>query len=748
MKNLLFLIFVFSSIFSLAQNNTPIGTWRMHLPYNSVRQIVETEKLLYVLAERGIYSYHLKSGEIELLTKVEGFSETEVSKICYSKELNVLVIGYENTNVDLLKGKTIVNLSGIKRSNIVGQKSILDIKIYNERAYLATSFGVVVIDLEKEEIIDDYQNLGLGGAKLAVSTLAIYNDSLFLGTAEGIKAAPAYNDLINLKNFESWNDFGSFDSTYLMENHDGSLFFVSDSILFKYSTGQPSVFQNGVKYGYRSLNSNHNNLVICKREGIDLVGENNTVIAKGDPFMDYAIIDFQDNIWFGGFYTGLIKKNTSNQLSYLQPQGPFGINAFEMEGDGTKMWVSSGGHSSAFSPAYNGYGYYSYEDGRWKNRDLKDPKAGLVLDFTAIEINSKSNEIWLSSFGFGVLQIKNGVVTELFDNTNSVLQLAPGDVVACLGLALDSKENLWIANYETSRALVVRKKDGTWADFNVGVNRVGEMVVDDFDNIWTTVPRSSGEGIVVAKQEDGEIIETRILKKGKNFGNVPNNEVNALAVDKDGEIWVGTAAGLAVFYNPSLVFEGGLNADAQQIIIDDGNDIGYLLGTEVINDIKIDGANRKWIATNNGAWLVKEDGSEVVEHLTVKNSPLPCNEVNTIGIVPRTGEVFFGTNCGIASFRGNATEATDLHNNTLVFPNPVHTGYEGPITITGVPEDATVKILDVAGRVVYEMVATGGTAVWDGYNFNGEKPQTGVYLIFTANKDDEETMVSKLLYVR
>jgi hypothetical protein len=110
--------------------------------------------------------------------------------------------------------------------------------------------------------------------------------------------------------------------------------------------------------------------------------------------------------------------------------------------------------------------------------------------------------------------------------------------------------------------------------------------------------------------------------------------------------------------------------------------------------------------------------------------------------------VFFGTTNGIASFRSDATEATDLHDNTLVFPNPVHPDYEGPITITGLPEDATVKIADVAGRVVYELVAVGGTAVWNGLNFDGQKPQTGVYLIFSANKEDEDSLVSKLLIVR
>lgn len=748
MRKILIAICLFFTATSFGQNNTPIGTWRMHLPYNSVRQIIEADELLYVLAERGIYTFHLRSGKIELLTKVNGFSESEVAAMAYSKELETLVIAYENTNVDLLKGNEIVNLSGIKRANIVGQKKINSITIHDSIAYLAASFGVVVIDIEKEEIIDDYQNLGANGTILEITSIDVLGDSLYMGSIEGLKAAPAFDDLVNLKNFGSWKTIGSYDSSYHLHSFAGALYFVSDSTLYRLSNNLIAEAEGGTKYNYKAITSNQGKLVVTRNEGIISLDPVGVKKDYANPFMDFAQLDFQDNLWFGGFYTGLIKLDPTNNFSYLRPQGPFGITSFEMEGDGNKMWVTSGGHTSTFGPTYNGFGYYVYEDGSWTNRDLDNPVVGDMLDFCPIEINEKTNEVWLGSYASGVARIRNGEVIEKFDNTNSTIELAPGDVPVCFGIALDNDDNLWVTNYETDNALAVRRENGSWEKFNVGIKRVGEIIVDDFNTLWMSVPRTTSDGILVAQENEFGGLTRRLLGGGKGNGNLPNNAVNALALDKDGEIWVGTATGLAVFYNPSLVFEGGENADAQQIIIDDGNDIGYLLGSEVINDIKIDGANRKWIATNNGAWLVKEDGSAVIEHLTTDNSPLPCNEVVCIGIVPKTGEVFFGTNCGIASFRGDATEASSTHQNTLVYPNPVHSNYDGLITIMGLPEDATVKIADVAGRVVYELIATGGTAVWDGRNFNGERPQTGVYLIFTANKDDEDALVSKLLLVR
>ena len=748
MRRLIFLILLLGSLMGYAQNNTPTYTWRMHLPYNSVRQIVEADQKLFILADVGIYEFGLKSGEAEFLTKVNGFSESNVVSMGYSSEFNTLVIAYKSGDIDLLKGNSIINLPGIKRSTIFGSKDIYEVYIYNQYAYLSTAFGIVVIDLVAEEIIDDYQNLGLGGVPIAVNSLAIFNEIIYIGTNEGIKYAPGFDNNVNLKNFSSWETINQYDSAVCITDYNNKLYFVSDSILYSFDGLDYSTVESGVKKGYKNLNVCHGKLVVCAYEGIAVITESGSIEEYGEVAMSSAILDFQNNLWFGGFYRGLMKKDEFGQISYFTPQGPFASTTYDMEGQGNSLWVTSGGYTPAFAPTYNSYGYYRYEDGNWFNRNTSDPLAGGMRDFTALHVPKDKNETWLGSFGSGLLKLENGKPVERYTNSNSALKVSVGTNEVALGMAYDNQNNLWVSNYETDRSLAVMRPNGDWVDFNVGTKRLGEMVVDERDQIWILVPRTSGNGILVAKEFQNGSLRTRFLGTSKNGGGLPSNNVKAIVQDKDGEIWVGTESGIAVFYNPSLVFEGGANADAQQIIIDDGEDIGYLLGSEVVNDIKIDGGNRKWVATNNGAWLIKEDGSEVVLHLTEVNSPLPSNVINCIGIIPNTGEVFFGTTNGIASFRSDATEAQDLHKNSLVFPNPVHPEYDGPITITGLPEDATVKIADVAGRVVYELVAVGGTAVWNGLNFDGKKPQTGVYLIFSANKDDEDSLVSKLLIVR
>ena len=69
-----------------------------------------------------------------------------------------------------------------------------------------------------------------------------------------------------------------------------------------------------------------------------------------------------------------------------------------------------------------------------------------------------------------------------------------------------------------------------------------------------------------------------------------------MANDLDGNVWVGTKEGVCVFYSPSSVFSG-YNFDAQQIIVEENGFGQYLLNSEIVYTIIVDGANRKWIGT-------------------------------------------------------------------------------------------------------------------------------------------------------
>lgn len=230
-------------------------------------------------------------------------------------------------------------------------------------------------------------------------------------------------------------------------------------------------------------------------------------------------------------------------------------------------------------------------------------------------------------------------------------------------------------------------------------------------------------------------------------GNLPSMQTYSLAQDLEGTIWVGTDKGVAVFYSPDLVFTN-FNYDAQQILITEGNYGQYLLSEEKVKCITVDGANRKWIGTeNSGVFLLSKDGQEEILHFTKKNSPLFSNNVVDIAINPNNGEVFMATENGVMSYRSDATEGPSNQAKTKVFPNPVRENYNGPIAISGLVNEARVKITDVSGELVFETIANGGQAIWSGKNKFDERVATGVYLVFSVNAFGEEEMVSKILFI-
>ena len=141
------------------------------------------------------------------------------------------------------------------------------------------------------------------------------------------------------------------------------------------------------------------------------------------------------------------------------------------------------------------------------------------------------------------------------------------------------------------------------------------------------------------------------------------------------------------------------------------------------------------------------DGTQQIYHFDASNSPLFSNNVQNISINHKTGEVYFGTDKGIIEFRGSSTAGAQDCSGMYAFPNPVKPNYDGPIAITGLVNNSTIKITDVTGTLVYQMVSEGGQALWYGKNFKGEKVATGVYMVFCTNSDGTNNCVSKILFV-
>ena len=250
-----------------------------------------------------------------------------------------------------------------------------------------------------------------------------------------------------------------------------------------------------------------------------------------------------------------------------------------------------------------------------------------------------------------------------------------------------------------------------------------------------TLSNASDDSFVFLNEEEGK-------------GGLPVRDVLSMEEDLDGEVWVGTYQGIAVFYNQDCLFTGEA-CDAEQILISQDGNTQILLETEAVTAIEIDGGNRKWVGTqNSGVFLFSPDGIETIAHFTEENSPLLSNNIFDISINHATGEVFFATEKGIVSLMGDAANFEVEMENVRVFPNPVRPDFTGVIAIDGLAFDTDVKITDVAGNLVYETTSEGGRATWDGRKSDGTYAVNGMYLVFAGNADTRNAEVARIAILR
>jgi hypothetical protein len=301
----------------------------------------------------------------------------------------------------------------------------------------------------------------------------------------------------------------------------------------------------------------------------------------------------------------------------------------------------------------------------------------------------------------------------------------------------------------------MRKSDGGWLKFSIPFflteNALTQIVVDDNNYKWIVAVK--GGGLICfdhgASPDNIGDDKWKLFRSGAGNGNLPDGDVLCAAKDKNGFIWVGTTNGIGVIQCPQETFSG-TGCEAIWPVIKEGNFAGYLFNGEEVRSIAVDGADRKWVATKNGVWLVDPTGEKVIYQFTEDNSPLLSNDVKKIAINGRTGEVFIATLKGICSFRSTATEGGEKNEDVLVFPNPVPPGFSGTIGIRGLVNNAIVKITELDGRLVYQTRALGGQAVWDGRDYRGRKISTGVYLVIAGSDDPflkKEKTVARIVFV-
>jgi len=744
-------------IFSQIQ---PIGSWRNHLSFSKIISVDTFNNKIIAGSNNGYFLFDPLKNEITTRTSINGLSDVSIR--VFSKQPNGtnFLVAYENGNIDIINNGVTRNLPDIFLSKLTPEKTINAISWYNNLAFLSTNFGVVVVNPSKFEVVDTYFPSSIGGL-IGVYQVAIIGSKIYAATENGIFSAnylPA-----TLRDFRTWSP----ESTPFPNNYITSILQWGEALIAKRGDSLYSKINDNWNLFYPSTKTIHgittsgNNLFVA--ETLNQVGNilSFTMPTSKPQFIQSlsitkanSIVSDGANLWIADDSNGLIKINNGAEQKII-PNGPAGIakGLADFQKDVIAIPASE---ANAVNNSFINNQVYVLKEDQWKSYTPKIfSSLSSYADFNSVAIDPSSTTLYVGTLGTGLLSIDKDNKFNSFGAIKGGLQVDRSSLTSCKigGLSFDNEMNLWMTNPNTDAPVVVKKKDGGWNNFiipfSIEKNMLSKILVDSENRKW--ISTSNGKGLICF--DDNNTIDQknddrwRYFLQGTGQGNLPSSNVLSMAEDQSGTIWVGTDRGIGIIQCGADIFSAA-KCDASLPVVQQDNFAGLLLANEVVNDIKVDGADRKWVATKNGVWLLSADGQKVVYRFTNTNSKLLSNHVFSIVVHATTGEVFFMTAAGICSFRSTATKALEEIKKPFVFPNPVPSGYTGAIAIKELPNNAWVKITELDGRLVYQTRSLGGQAIWNGKNYKGERVNSGAYLIIVSNQDNTDQVAGKIFFIK
>ncbi|MBC7487808.1 MAG: hypothetical protein H7282_13780 [Cytophagaceae bacterium] len=746
---------------SYGQSPVGIGQWRAHYTFDKIQSVALADNKVYCSNNVALFYYDQEDKSLNPISKKDGLSGVDISKLGSYKH-EELLIGYEDGNIDFIKDNVITAFNDIQRANITGSKVINQFYEHGNKVFISTDYGLSILDMSRREVSDSYINVSANGSTniFYASVLSQDADSIFAATENGLMAAK-YSPGVNLRDYTNWKLFTSANG---LPSGDVKSVGRLGSVVFAGVNTKGIYYFDGTQWQsagiaaneVRGISTSDVAVVSCvdgKIYKITAPVTNELFYASFLYTPTSAFLAPDNDIYFVQPNFGLVYYRPDHSSELIgKPIGPLFKETYRLKYLNETVINCRGGLSVSYGNIYiessvmllgnddEWKAYTIYESGGLPpdNRDLLD-----------MAIHPASKTWYLGSFGSGLVKLNPANKSYvLLDTLNSPLKMK-----YISALTTDDEGTVWICTHAVFDRTVNKpflhaidsKDTSVWYSFKASQSDGKfplEIVVDHQSNKWMRIGASGGiRGLMMFKEINKAAGTSTQIYFGveQNKGGLPNINVNTISVDKTGQVWIGTNQGICVFTNPAQIKPNNIPKAYLPIVN------GFpLFFDKKINCIKTDAANRKWIGTPDGVFLLTADGLETIFKFDKNNSPMIDNNVTTITINEKSGEVFFGTDKGIISYRGDATFGEESHNNVKIFPNPVERDFNGYVGISGLADDARVKITDIAGKLTYETPANGGTASWNLKDYTGRRATAGVYLIFSASEDGQEKYVGKI----
>lgn len=685
-----------------------IGQWNAYLAYHDITDIEPAGQLIYVLSSNDLFSYNVNDKSVYAYNKTNSISDTEINYIAWNSTAKKLIIIYSNYNIDLLDNNfNVENISDYYSKAITDDKTVNNVTINGNNAYISTGFGIIKLNMRDAEISETY-NLGKN-----VTDCSVSGNIISAKTSDGIYQGNTIHNLVDPNNWTLTTQSVSFSDANDITVSTASgytEYIVYDQTNKCYWSNQ----QNGCLQGWTKSDSGERTIIA------------NEINADGPKYNYFGFMKFtQGNLYSCG-----------GGWSYTNDR--FRPGALQQ---------------------YDGNKWIKYED------DIKTKTESEYIDLMCLDVHPNNANIVYACGRTGLYEFNDGKFVKYYNKDNSPLfsLLNTNNYLMTFSCIFDRNNNLWCFNSGVNKENEVNAAhklfNNTWTSYHNdnltegNKNTLRNMlnpILDHESNIWFV---NNHWGYPALCTFNPTNTESKIYSSFVNQDGITISptSIYCTAEDKNYNIWICTNLG-PLYISYTSIKNDDLTFQQYKVPRNDGTNLAdYLLSGIDISCMAVDAANRKWFGTNgNGVYLISADNNTEEQHFLASNSYLLSDNVESIAINEQSGEVFFGTNKGLCSYMSDATITNEemSKDNVWVYPNPVRPEYNGLITITGLSYNADVKICTSNGVLVNEGRSTGGSYIWNGCDKDGKRVASGVYMVQTAKSDGSKGTVCKIAIVR
>lgn len=669
-----------------------VGTWQVYPSYANLTEISPAGDVCFALASGSLFAYNNTTAETTVFNKTTGLAGIDISHIAWSQQAKRLVVAFGDGNIDLVSASgDITNVPGLYLSETVSDKTVSHIYIDRQFAYMSIGVGVMKLDAKKGVIADTYQ-LGFAVDHSYIKDGYLYAVSKAQGTWRGLLTD-------NLLDKNRWQRVG----------------------------------------GYAALTDDRLN-----------------------------VRDASTGLWWTRNDAGLLAcyilaadGTRTYKTEGVLPEGPASNHFYRLYMHGGKLYSVAGFWAQENNAGYPGE-VHVWNGQNWS--EFEQPTSQMIghdyIDLLCMDFDPKKEGHVMVGAKGGVYEFQDGKFIKHYGRQNSVLESGVNSDNYTIVSTLKYTDNgdLWVLNSMVDNPIwKIEHGSGNWVNYShlemstpAKYNLVSLLQSRNNKNIMWFANNYYMENRLYAY----DFVNDKLVGHGPNFTNEDGTVITpimvyALAEDLDGNVWIASSNG--PFYISSADAIAGNDAFIQhKVPRNDGTNLAdYLLSDVKTRCIAVDGANRKWMGTENGVFLISSDCNTLLQHFTTENSPLPSNTVYDICIDNNSNIVYFATERGLCSYASDATQPSEemTKDNVYAYPNPVTPEYTGKITIVGLSFNADVKIVTSNGVLVNQGRSTGGSYQWDGRDLKGKRVASGVYMVQAATETGDKGVVCRIAVV-